>query len=71
MTMTRTENLHTEINTKAIENLEEKLSLTNLRVDMILDMLLPATGKEIQELRSDIEKLLRYHVAKLEKEVKV
>ena len=69
--MTRTENLHTEINTKAIENLEEKLSLTNLRVDMILDMLLPATGKEIQELRSDIEKLLRYHVAKLEKEVKV
>ena len=69
--MTRTENLHTEINTKAIEILEEKLSLTNLRVDMILDMLLPATGKEIQELRSDIEKLLRYHVAKLEKEVKV
>ena len=69
--MTRTENLHPEINTKAIENLEEKLSLTNLRVDMILDMLLPATGKEIQELRSDIEKLLRYHVAKLEKEVKV
>jgi len=69
--MTQPDKIHNDINTKAIENLEEKLSLTNLRVDMILDMLLPATGKEIQELRSDIEKLLRYHVAKLEKEVKV